>query len=107
MIPKSSESGTRTPNLVIWGFFFGTLFLLFAGRSFFSSLDTRLRDFWYRVRIDAGNPTEHPFIGKLGPLLPPVKNAEDIIASLDRGIKKQLKSARFLTVRSGKRISMA
>ncbi len=79
MISKSPESAVKTPSLVIWGFFFGTLFLLIAGKSFFSSLDTRLRDFWYRVRIDAGNPSEHPIIGKLAPILPPVKNVENII----------------------------
>ncbi len=52
------------------GFFVATLAVLLLAAPLFTALDTRLRDYWSRLRLNAAAPSEHPLAAKLGNLLP-------------------------------------
>ncbi len=56
--------------MALGGLILGLFLALWLGQSIFRAIDTRLQDFWVRVRIAAGSPTKHPWVSKLRPLLP-------------------------------------
>jgi len=86
--PSSFSEKQVFTRIPLWGFFFFSFFILVIGNPLFKILDTRLRDFWFSVRLKAASPAENPFWGKFSSFFPPLPSGKEIVVVLadDRSV---------------------